>query len=352
MNLADDHEDCSAENRLKREASDWITKQDQGFTPEEQDAFFHWLAMDPRHGEAFSLRKSMWKQLDVLAEWRPEHSMEPNPDLLAVRARSTVIKWIGLCTAMAAVFTISTFVRAPWSIHSVDAAIMLTPAEGALHYENHILPDGSVIELNRGAQVSVSFTEKLRLVILSAGEAHFTVTKDPRRPFVVQARHTLVKAIGTAFNVSVGSEEIAVLVTEGKVLLTPVLPTREEMAQDFNESTGQALSAGQGSSLSLQSTTAVPVIEQFTADEIARRLSWKSEVLEFIATPLAEVILEFNRRNHTQLVIEDPALGRHEISATLRPNNLNGFIELLDLTLNVRAEPDGDFKIILHPEIK
>jgi transmembrane sensor len=352
MNPGNDDTEASAENRLKREAADWVTKQDQGFTPEEQDAFFHWLAQDPRHREIFSQRKSMWKKLDVLAEWRPEHSLEPNPDLLAVQARSALIKWVGLCAAMAAVFTIGLLVKAPRSDRPVDAAIMLTPVEGALHYENHILPDGSVIELNRGAQVSVSFTDHLLLVNLSDGEAHFTVTKDSRRPFVVQARNTTVKAVGTAFNVSIGSEEIAVLVTEGKVLMTVGLSTRGEMAQDFNATAGQELSAGQGSSLSRQSTGAVPVIERFTAEEISRRLSWKSEVLEFTATPLAEVILEFNRRNHTQLVIEDPALGSREITATLRPNNLNGFIELLELTLDVQAESAGDFKIILHRESK
>lgn len=35
------------------EASKWAIKQSIGFTAEEQDAFFEWLASDPEHAEAF-----------------------------------------------------------------------------------------------------------------------------------------------------------------------------------------------------------------------------------------------------------------------------------------------------------
>lgn len=334
--------------RIKQEASDWVAKQDEGFTPEEQDAFFQWLAEDPRHGEAYSARQSMWKELDVLAEWRPEHSIEPNPDLLAIRQRSQMIRWASAITALAAVFVIGMMIKNPWNESTPSNAILLTSQGGALFYEHHVMDDGSVIELNRGAQVSVNYTHDIRLINLISGEAHFTVAKDKDRPFIVQARNTVVKAIGTAFNVSLGSEEIEVLVTEGRVIMTPALQTVEELAEDFDTSNGQELVAGQASSLSLQIVSPTPTIEKCSVEQIARRLSWKNEVLEFTATPLSEVILEFNRRNHTQLVIDDPALGEQQITATLRPNNLNGFIELLNLTLNVNAEQTNQSKIVLR----
>ena len=90
------------ELRLNQEASDWIAKQDLGFTPEEQDAFFEWLAQDPKHGEAYSARKSVWNDLNILAEWRPEHSVEPNPDLLAVSRKGPIIKWLAVASTLAA----------------------------------------------------------------------------------------------------------------------------------------------------------------------------------------------------------------------------------------------------------
>ncbi len=338
----------SDQDRIESAASDWVAKQDEGFTPEEQDAFFEWLAADPQHGEAYSARQLMWKELNLLAEWRPEHSVEPNPDLLAVRPGSKIIRWSLAITALAAVFLVGLLVKNPWTEDPSSETILLSSEGGALFYEYHVLEDDSVVELNRGAQVSVSYSEDLRLINLIAGEAHFTVAKDASRPFVVQARNTVVKAIGTAFNVSLGSEEIEVLVTEGRVIMTPAITPLEELTEDFETTDGRELIAGQASSLSLQSVTALPMIEEFTSEQIARRLSWKNEVLEFTAVPLSEVILEFNRRNHTQLVIENTALGQRQITATLRPNNLNGFIELLELTLNVRAQKTDEFKIILQ----
>src|SRR5204863_5888557 len=78
-------------------------------------------------------------------------------------------------------------------------------------------PDGSVVELNRGAVVSAHFTASERRMRLVSGEANFKVAKDPQRPFVVEARGVAVRAVGTAFNVRIDAVSVEVLVTEGVV---------------------------------------------------------------------------------------------------------------------------------------
>ncbi|MBI4626652.1 MAG: FecR domain-containing protein [Verrucomicrobia bacterium] len=52
---------------------------------------------------------------------------------------------------------------------------------------------------------------------LARGKAHFTVAKNPSRPFVVSAGGGDVQAVGTVFNIRLRSEAIEVFVTEGKV---------------------------------------------------------------------------------------------------------------------------------------
>jgi len=334
--------------RINGEASDWIAKQDLGFTPEEQDAFFEWLATDPRHGEAYSARKTMWNDLNVLAEWRPEHSIEPNPDLLAVSRSRKVIRWVSVVTALAAVFLIGLLLNNPWNEILEDEPMLLATGEGALFYEYHVMEDGSIIELNRGTQVAVSYQGDKRSIKLMAGEAHFTVAKDPSRPFVVQARNTLVQAIGTAFNVSMTSEEIEVVVTEGKVLMSPSVVIESNGVVEEPVDYSQELLAGQRSLLSIQDEFSFPVVEDISSDQIVRRLAWKDEAINFTNTPLSEVILEFNRRNHTQIVIGDPALESREVTATLRPNNLQGFLEMIEISLNIQTKKEGDFKVILQ----
>ncbi|MGY8696772.1 MAG: FecR domain-containing protein, partial [Verrucomicrobiia bacterium] len=100
---------------------------------------------------------------------------------------------------------------------------------------------------NRGAQVFVRFTDEKRLVDLLAGEAHFTVSKDASRPFIVRARGTVVQAVGTAFNVLLNSDRVEVLVTEGRVLMNPSIATTRESVIDESEPLVRSLTAGQRS---------------------------------------------------------------------------------------------------------
>ena len=97
-------------------------------------------------------------------------------------------------------------------------------------YERYELDDGSIVELNRGAQATVEFTEKNRLVSLDSGEAHFTIAKDSSRPFIVTARGVAVQAVGTIFNVKINEDSVNVLVTEGRVLVDHEPPAMQNGA--------------------------------------------------------------------------------------------------------------------------
>ena len=81
------------------------------------------------------------------------------------------------------------------------------------------LVDGSVIQLNTDSQIQVNYLGNQRNIVLTAGEAHFDVAKDPQRPFVVSAGEGMVRAVGTAFSVRLDQQAVKVIVTEGKVAL-------------------------------------------------------------------------------------------------------------------------------------
>src|SRR5690606_27434179 len=85
-----------------------------------------------------------------------------------------------------------------------------------------VLPDGSKVILNSNSSVTYSdgFTEDKRELKLQ-GEAFFQVAKDPFRPFQVRLGDGVATALGTSFNVTYNSLELATelsLVT-GKVQL-------------------------------------------------------------------------------------------------------------------------------------
>lgn len=332
-----------AEQRARREAAAWLTKHDRGLTAAEQDEFFQWLAADPRHGQWFARHRAGWNRLDAIADWRPEHGTEPNPDMLAKPAARPRWRRPAIVTALAAALVLAA--GALW-LRPTATPPGLTVAHGETGgYERRVLDDGSVAELNRGAEIEVNYTAGERRVVLRRGEAHFTVEKNPARPFVVHARGVAVRAVGTAFNVRVDSASVEVLVTEGKVQVAP--PPALAAASPAAAPTSPLVAAGERATVPL-AALAPPQVVRTTAAELARLRAWQPQLLDFASTPLAEVLAELNRRNRVQLVLADPALGRLAIAASIRSDNVDGFVQLLATTARLRADPQGAYRIVLR----
>jgi transmembrane sensor len=326
------------DRRARREAAAWLVKHDRGLTATEQDEFFQWLAADPVHGAWFSRHRGGWSRLDGIAAWRPEHSAEPNPDVLARPRRVTA--WLRpACVALAACVVLGVGLLS-WSgresAFESDIALAAQPAVDG--YERRELDDGSVLELNRGAMVDVTYSPTERRIALRGGEALFTVAKDPRRPFIVRAGGVEVRAVGTAFNVRLASGEVEVLVTEGRVQVAP-RSAQPAVAPPL-------VVEGQRAVVAL-TADAVPQIEQATANHLARVRAWQPQLLDFSSTPLAEVIAELNRRNRIQLVLEDDASAAVPIVASIRSDNLDGFVALVTAAAGLEAERRGDYEIAL-----
>src|SRR5690606_6030511 len=72
------------------------------------------------------------------------------------------------------------------------------------------LEDGSQVRLNTNTRIQVSYSRQTRRIDLLQGEAYFDVSKDPQRPFEVIANHSIVRALGTEFNVSLLNSAVAV----------------------------------------------------------------------------------------------------------------------------------------------
>ena len=335
-------------------AAAWLVRQDRGLTSRQQDEFFSWLAANPAHRQSFERHRQMWGDFNALKQWRPEHGTTPNPDLLARHRRPA--PWrrpLPLLLAAAAAIAL-TFWLVPAPSSRADASLTFETAV----YRQEKLPDGSVLDLNRGAHVVVQFSAAERRVLLVQGEAQFAVAKNPARPFVVRAGGVEVRAVGTAFNVKLAGPNLEVLVTEGTVHVSQQTVVAPATSMATGASAGPAptavpvvlaaLTAGQWTVIPVAAVIAPPVVVQTSDREIARLLDWQPRLLDFESTPLAEVVETFNRRNPQRLVIGDEELRALTIVASIRSDNVEGFVRLLEGTMGVRAERTQAGEIVLR----
>ncbi|MDP3072966.1 MAG: FecR domain-containing protein [Opitutaceae bacterium] len=349
------HLNPGREADIELQAAAWLARKDRGLTASEQDEFFQWLAADPRHGEWLARHQQTVRGLKLLAQWRPEHGARPNPDLLTPPRARGPGRWVlPVGFAAAAGIALAVALWQPWK-PDVAVAARATPAAPDPQIRRKLLEDGSTIDLNRGAEVEVRFGADERRVRLVRGQAHFSVRKNPARPFIVQAGRVEIRAVGTAFEVKLAAKSVEVLVTEGRVgVATEDGRRRTEDGAAAASSVLSPLSsvtlidAGERAVVSLVEPGAPPKVSTVAADELARLVAWQYRQLEFTDAPLEQVVAEFNRDNRVKLVVDDPALAALPIGATLRSDNVDGFVRLLETSFHVAVERRSDGVIVLR----
>lgn len=324
--------DSPESGRRSHAAAEWLVRCDRGLSPTEQDEFLEWLAADPRHGEWLAVHRATVADFTALAHWRPEHSEEPNPDLLAPPRRHR--RWLVplLLAASVAIAIGSAF----WPRAS---------SAPAASQARRLLEDGSSVELNRGTVVHHAFTPTERRVELVTGEAFFSVTKDAARPFVVHAGGIDVRAVGTAFSVRLDSGAVEVLVTEGRVGVRHEKdgPSHGAAADGATTYVG----AGEKATVARAAGTP-PEVSVATSIQISRHLGWQAQWLDFSSAPLAVAVAEFNHRNRVQFEIADADLAALPIIALIRSDNVEGFAQFLAAAPGVQVERRSDELIIVH----
>jgi transmembrane sensor len=326
----------------ERAAADWLARRDRGLTAREQDEYLEWLQADPRRRAMIARHEATLRRMQSLARWQPALSVEANPDLFAPRRPHR--KWLAPLLAAAAAVAAAFILTRP-DAEGPIVARSVAPGNYLRINERQTLPDGSVVQLREGSQIEVQFNATERRVILSGGEAHFSVQKDSTRPFLVDARGIVVRAIGTSFNVRLDATAVDVLVTEGRVHVEATEPARETPRIS---AAPVVVAASQRTVMPLAPAPVAPEVVAVTPAQVKEVLAWQAPRLQFFETPLADAVAEFNRHNRHRLVLGDPSLGSIPIGGTFRVDNVEGFVRLLEMTLGVQGEERSSDETVLR----
>ncbi len=340
-----------APSGLEHEAAEWIARRYEGLSPVRQAEFERWLHADPRHAAALRELDEVWQQLDRVRLPARVAAGAADPDALALR-RPFLRRFVPLLAAAAALAVAWLGWNQAGSKSSGGGiAAATTPAYADAiatdvgHLRKVDLPDGSVVRVNADSRIEVAYTAVERRVRLVRGEAHFTVTKNPPRPFVVDAAGVAVRAVGTAFNVRLRPEAIEVLVTEGRVRVADA--ARDESLVAPRAATGAdreppVVQAGERVVIAAAPVPAAPrapvAVAPVEAPEMERLLAWRDRRIEVVAAPLGEIVAEFNRYNRGKLVVAEPELAARRFGGSFRADEPETFVRLLETRFGLRAE--------------
>lgn len=162
-----------------------------------------------------------------------------------------------------------------------------TPSEK----QQHLLPDGSQIELNESSKLTFTASPGERFAELE-GEAFFDVARQPGRPFVIACNGTTVRVLGTRFNIrNYPDQELEVFVEEGTV----------SFSRQGDPDNSLILTAG----TSARYNTDTDRIEQLDPTD-ENRLSWKDDRLVFADTRMEQVIRQLERHFGILIQTENP----------------------------------------------
>jgi ferric-dicitrate binding protein FerR (iron transport regulator) len=188
------------------------------------------------------------------------------------------------------------------------------------------LPDGSMVYLNKGSEISYPKAFAQQRAIELSGEAFFEVLSDPANPFTVHTGNVVVSVLGTSFNVKQvkDSPQVEVYVKTGKVSMT------------LDES--------------MQSVSLDPEDFGLASDaqlihselEVANYISWKTKEFRFVDTRLTEVLQELEESYHVKIESLDMDLSQRRITTSYSGQSIDAILETISTAFGLTVSHEND----------
>ncbi len=334
------------------QACEWIAKIDRELTADELQAFQQWLGASPLNQQELLAVAKLWDKMDALSrlsslfpasEPRTLRQTKRTP-MLAMAASAA-----GLLLLGALLF--NHFGGYLTAGNSAQVAVNQTSYQTGVGESSTIeLPDQSKLVLNTNSFVVVRYTPTARVIELQRGEINIDVAHDTSRPLSVIAGGKIIQAVGTAFNVDLRKDHVALIVTDGKVLVGSKQPNQaipEQLLTKRLPASSLAISKGERVDLDPKGQ-AQEQVKGIDAVEMAASLSWRSGNLIFRGEPLEDALEEISRYTDIQFELaDDTKLKEIQVAGMFKTGDVNGLLEIFRNNFNISYERVGRDKILL-----
>jgi transmembrane sensor len=186
------------------------------------------------------------------------------------------------------------------------------------------LSDGTLVVLSQNSQLSYpeSFSDLTREVKIE-GEVFFKVAKDSLHPFIVHTGGTIIKVLGTSFNINgKDTSRIVVSVLEGRVAFKPENISGNQIQ----------LTKGERGIFERQTNK---LDKSMITDE--NFLSWKTGILTFNNQKLGEAV-KILSEYYSKTIDVQPELQDRMITVTFNNQSLSEVLEILEMTLRIKID--------------
>ena len=283
------------------EALEWFVRlRDDKLTDEDRRAFEAWLHRDASHAHALARAERLWNRFDIA---QPEFDR-------ARRSRAPVSRRGVLLGAAVALAGGGSFLAMNRGLFAG-----LTTAVG--ERKTFTLADGSTAELGSYSALSSDFTATERTLTLYRGEAYFSVTKDPHRPFVVQAAGGSTRALGTRFDVKYVADLVTVAV--------------DEHAVDVRAGSLPSVTVEEGWQTSYDDNGPRPPSKA----DLATIGAWRKDRIIFEDVPLHRVLSELERYRRGRIVLASRQIGFIPVTAVFDTHQIDEALKTIEASLPI-----------------
>ena len=314
-------------DHLAQEAAKWFVRMSSDRVSEsDRRTFEEWFSQDPAHLKAYAEAEALWAELGGLPDPRSDagrRSMGTSrPSRQQPQTRSRPRWRLRLSAALAASILLLAALGI-WGERAYDrwradyaTAIGETRAIA--------LSDGSVVQLNTDTALAVRFSDDRRRIDLYRGEAFFTIASDEERPFQVRAGSGAALALGTAFNMRIVADTVAVAVSKGRV---------EVSLEPGHGSSGEAVVLNAGLEALYDRHGAI----ETRSVDLTSVIAWREGRLIFADQPLRTVVAELDRHRPGIIVFLDSAIADARFTGVLELHDTDYALAAIESTLPVEV---------------
>lgn len=326
---------------IERQASEWIARlKADDVSADDRARFEAWRTAHAAHERAYKELSETWETFVAAGPLVRAVSFAQSMNE-AVVIRATRRRWIYAATA-AAILLAMVGAIGYRSVEPPRPASTFSTAVG--EHAKISLPDGSTLELNSGSLARVNYSSFGRVIRLERGEGFFEVAHDTNRPFWVLAGGSWVRAVGTAFNVSLTRMAVEVTVSEGTVRVgsTQVSGIPEDNTR--GEDAIAVLNAGE----QIELNRGLAAMRKLSAEQLQHSLTWREGTVYFEARPLADVIAELARYTTLEVIVNDESLAKMPVGGTFRtsPEGVDALLNMLEQGFGLRVRYEGNRALI------